>query len=97
MKKIRSALGTVSLRGDDAAREDVAVAVDFGAEAPVVFAVAAQAAAANLKARAQAFLEAFFLKVRPMAAWLRRRFSDLGGERGVGLGKFSQRRSAGFW
>ena len=66
------------------AREDVAVAIDFRADAPG-FAVAAQAAAANLQ-RAQAFLQAF-LERAPDG----HRFADtfhLRGERGVGLREF---------
>ena len=69
---------------DDVAREDVAVAIDFRADAPG-FAVAAQAAAANLQ-RAQAFLQAF-LERAPDG----HRFADafhLRGERGVGLREF---------
>ena len=50
-------VGHAQFAADDVAREDVAVAIDFRADAPG-FAVAAQAAAANLQ-RAQAFLQAF--------------------------------------
>src|ERR1035438_2141554 len=47
-------VGHAQFAADDVAREDVAVAIDFRADAPG-FAVAAQAAAANLQ-RAQTFL-----------------------------------------
>jgi hypothetical protein len=50
-------VGHAQFAADDVAREDVAVAIDFRADAPG-FAVAAQAAAANLQ-RAQTFLQAF--------------------------------------
>src|SRR5438093_1028261 len=50
-------VGHAEFLRDEFAREDVAVAVDFHADAPG-FAIAAQAAAANLQ-RAQAFLQAF--------------------------------------
>ena len=50
-------VGHAQFAADDVAREDVAVAIDFRADAPG-FAVAAQAAAADLQ-RAQAFLQAF--------------------------------------
>ena len=84
MKKMRSALGTLSLRRDDVARQDVAVAINFGADAPG-FAVAAQAAAADFQ-RAQAFLQAFLEGAADGHG-----FADafhLRGERGVGLRKF---------
>src|SRR5436190_2660635 len=69
---------------DDVARKDVAVAIDFRADAPG-FAVAAQAAAANLQ-RAQAFLQAFLERAADG-----HRFADafhLRGEGGVGLREF---------
>ena len=85
-------------RADDVAREDVAVAIDFRADAPR-FAVAAQAAAADFE-RAQAFLQAF-LERAPDG----HRFADafhLRGERGVGLrnggrAQAPRRRSAESW
>ena len=49
-------VGHAEFAADDVAREDIAVAVDFRADAPG-FAVAAQAAAADFQ-RAQAFLQA---------------------------------------
>ena len=69
---------------NDIARKDVAVAIDFRADPPG-FAVAAQAAAANLQ-RAQAFLQAFLERAADG-----HRFADafhLRGERGVGLREF---------
>ena len=66
------------------AREDVAVAIDFRADAPR-FAVAAQTATANLQ-RAQAFLQAFLERAADGHG-----FTDafhLRGERGVGLREF---------
>src|SRR5258706_6333962 len=77
-------VGHAQLAADDVAREDVAVAIDFRADAPG-FAVAAQAAAADLQ-RAQAFLQAFLER-----AANGHRFADtfhLRGERGVGLREF---------
>src|ERR1039458_9285491 len=50
-------VGHAQFAADDVAREDVAVAINFRADAPG-FAVATQTAAANLQ-RAQAFLQAF--------------------------------------
>jgi hypothetical protein len=72
------------------AREDVAVAVEFSADAPG-FAVAAQAAAASRARspclqRAQAFLQAFLERASDGHG-----FADafhLRGERGVGLREF---------
>src|SRR5204862_251367 len=84
MKKMRSALGTLSLRLMTSAREDVAVAINLRADAPGL-AVAAQAAAANLQ-RAQAFLQAF-LERAPDGHRFAHAF-HLRGERGVGLRKF---------
>ncbi len=77
-------VGHAQFAADDVARQDVAVAVNFRADAPR-FAVAAQAAAANLQ-RAQAFLQAL-LERAPDG----HRFADafhLRGERGVGLREF---------
>src|SRR5262245_3674642 len=51
------AVGHAELAADDLAREDVAVTIDFRADAPGL-AVTAQAAAADLQ-RAQTFLQAF--------------------------------------
>ena len=78
------------LPADDVARQDIAVAIDFRADAPG-FAVTAQAAATGgarspCLQRAQAFLQAF-LEGAPDG----HRFADafhLRGERGVGLRKF---------
>ena len=84
MKKMRSALGTLSLRVMTSRGQDVAVAVDFGADAPG-FAVAAEAAAADFE-RAQAFLQRFLEGAADGHG-----FADgfhLRVERGVGLGKF---------
>src|SRR5258706_11625608 len=77
-------VGHAQLAADDVAREDVAVAIDFRADAPG-FAVAAQTAAADLQ-RAQAFLQALLERATDG-----HRFADafhLRGERGVGLRKF---------
>jgi len=77
-------VGHAQLAADDVAREDVAVAIDFRADAPG-FAVAAQTAAANLQ-RAQAFLQAFLERAADGHG-----FADafhLRGERGVGLREF---------
>src|SRR5664280_756097 len=77
-------VGHAQLAADDVAREDVAVAIDFRADAPGL-AVAAQAAAANLQG-AQAFLQAFLERAADGHG-----FADafhLRGERGVGLRKF---------
>src|SRR5439155_2918886 len=49
-------VGHAQLSADDVAREDIAVAINFRADAPR-FSIAAQSAAANLQ-RAQAFLQA---------------------------------------
>jgi len=69
---------------DDVAGEDIAIAINFSAEAPGL-AIGAQAAAANLKG-AQAFLEAFLEGTTDGHG-----FADalhLRGERGVGLREF---------
>ena len=77
-------VGHAQFAADDVAREDVAVAIDFRADAPG-FAVAAQTAAANLQ-RAQAFLQAF-LERAPDGHRLAHAF-HLRGQRGVGLREF---------
>ena len=74
-------VGHAQLAADDVAREDVAIAIDFRADA-LRFAAAAQAAAANLQ-RAQAFLQAFLERAADG-----HRFAHafhLRGERGAGL------------
>ena len=78
--------------GNHVAGKDVAVAIDFRADAPG-FAVAAQAAAANLQ-RAQAFLQAFLERAADG-----HRFADafhLRGERGVGLREFLEGEAGDF-
>ena len=70
--------------GNHVARKNVSVAIDFLADAPG-FAVAAEAAAANLQ-RAEAFLQAF-LERAPDGHGFADAF-HLRGERGVGLRKF---------
>src|SRR5439155_21969781 len=72
------------LAADHVAPEDVAVVIDFRADAPR-YAVAAQAAATNLQ-RAQAFLQAFLERAAD-----RHRFANafhLRRERRVGLREF---------
>ena len=77
-------VGDAEFAADDFARKDVAVAIDLVADTPG-FAVAAQAAAANLQ-RAQAFLQAF-LERAPDGHGFADAF-HLRGERGVGLREF---------
>ena len=77
---------------DDIAREDIAVAIDFRADAPG-FAIAAQAAAANFQ-RAQTFLQALLERAADG-----HRFAHafhLRGERGVGLREFLEGEARNF-
>src|SRR5262245_56010099 len=82
-------VGYAQFAADDVARKDVAVAIDFRADAPG-FAVAAQAAAADLQ-RAQAFLQAF-LERAPDGHCFADAF-HLRGERGVSLREFLEGKS----
>ena len=83
-------VGHAQFAADDVAREDVAVAIDFPADA-LGFAVAAQTAAADLQ-RAQAFLQAFLERAADGHCFTHG--FHLRGERGVGLRKFLRRQCA---
>src|SRR5438093_1878238 len=80
-------VGNAQLAADHIAREDVAVAIDFRADAPW-FAVAAQAAAADLE-RTQAFLQAFFERPADGHGFANR--FHLGRQRRVSLREFLKR------
>ena len=77
-------VGHAEFAADDFARQDVAVAIDFGANAPG-FAVAAQAAAADFQG-AQAFLQAFLERAADGHGFAHAFHHR--GERGVGLREF---------